>query len=54
MNYHENNIMQQPRDIEALLDKAKNMNNFDGMTYQDGIVAALEWVLNVLSDDPTE
>ncbi len=47
--------MKTQTEIEELLDDAYIMNNFSGMTYKEGIIATLEYVLGIGSDDkPTE
>lgn len=44
------------KEIIAMLDKALEMNDFQGMTYKDGVTAAIEWVLCQMDegDDPTQ
>jgi len=39
-------------EIEKLIDDAKDCGrNFNGMTYLEGVIVALEWVLGNLEDD---
>lgn len=47
--------MRTQNEIEELLDDAYIMDNFAGMSYKEGIIATLEYVLGIGSDDkPTE
>jgi hypothetical protein len=46
--------MKSIKEIEDMLDKAYNMEDFSGMTYKEGVEAALMWVLEHNDDDPTE
>jgi hypothetical protein len=46
-------------EIFAVLDKAmesqeKDRDRYSGMTYQEGIIAALDWVLGRLGDSPID
>lgn len=42
-------------EIEEQLDKAKELNGkYGGMTYEEGVVAALEWILGWTDDEPME
>lgn len=43
--------MKNEKETQDLLDKADNSTrNFSGMTYLDGVKAALEWVLEQTED----
>lgn len=47
--------MRTKEELLALLNEAHNMENFSGMTYKDGVIAALEYVLKIGGDEkPTE
>jgi hypothetical protein len=46
--------MKTEQEIYDLLYEAAEMDNFAGMTYKDGIMAALDWVLNRSDEKPTE
>lgn len=45
-------MMKSVTEIERLIDNAKDCgSNFSGMTYLEGVIVALEWVLGNLEDD---
>lgn len=46
--------MKTEREIESLLDEALEMSDFEGMSYKEGVIAALEYVLGRAQDKPTE
>jgi hypothetical protein len=46
-------MLKTDEELQEMLDKALDMDNFAGMTYQDGIISALEWVMGINDDDPT-
>lgn len=39
-------------EIEEMLDLAENSEDFLGMSYGDGVKAALEWALGYISEPP--
>ena len=45
-------------EIEKAIDRASDMvnkgSNFGGMTYEEGIREALEWVIGWQDEDPTQ
>lgn len=44
--------MKTKQEIEELLNKFDDQNNsYPGMTYEQGIVEALQWVIGEISDD---
>ena len=45
--------MKTEAEINDLLDRVDEMENFRNMTYQDGLKAALDWVLENITEDPT-
>ncbi len=48
-------IRKTAQDIQDLADKAKDSgSNFPSMSYEEGIIAALEWVLGTGDYDPQE
>lgn len=54
--------MQSPKEIEAACDRAADLQNesrengsrFRGMTYEDGLRDALDWVCENVDEDPTK
>jgi hypothetical protein len=46
--------MKTQSETQDMLDKTYTMQDFHGMTYKEGIQAALEWVLEMNDSDPTE
>ena len=49
--------MRTEQEIEAMTDKAvehSHENKWPGMTYEQGVRAALDWVMEYEDDDPTE
>ncbi len=52
-------LIRQPKEIDALLLKAEDIvitgqNPFWGMTYVEGVIAGIEWVLGENDDNPLD
>jgi hypothetical protein len=51
--------MKTPEEIQELIDQARKIafeegTKFSGMSYEEGIVAALEWALGITDENPLE
>jgi len=50
----ENEIQEEAFNAGNILHETNGVGKFTGMTYEEGIQAALEWVLNQTDNKPTE
>jgi len=47
-----NDVVVMTREIDEMIDLAANGADYEGMTYAEGVMAALEWILGYTEEEP--